>query len=205
MEQCAGCRHPLCAVLPEQARRELCRNARPFDVPAGTDLVIADFSNEIILLREGCAFGGVFRSGREKGIVTTLSKPGDVVNIVRLQMSRRPRDAHWNNDHWGIVVADVRGCAVPSLLVDRLAEEHHAFALALLVLALEKYSATLELGSMMSALSGVERVRWLDDLLKEVGSSVFELTHDRIGRIVGMNRVSVTRAMGEYTKSSARP
>ena len=48
----------------------------------------------------------------------------------------------------------------------------------------------------MTELSGVERIAWLLDELDDVGVDTAGVTHEVIGRLLGMNRVSVTRLMG---------
>lgn len=194
-----GGRHPLCAVLPEDVRKKLCRYARVFEVEEGRAIHVSDFSNEIVLMREGLALGGMYCKDEESSIVATVQRSGDVINIVSLQAHRRGRAPHWNGRHWGIAAVGVVGCAVPSMLADQLVDEYHSFAAALLVIALEKYSESIENTVFLSRASAIERIAWLDALLREEGSSIFDMPHSRIGRIVGLNRVSVTRAMAEYT------
>lgn len=49
--------------------------------------------------------------------------------------------------------------------------------------------------SLLTERSGAGKIAWVLDKLEEVGVDPTTVTHETIGRLLNMNRVSVTRSM----------
>ena len=53
-------------------------------------------------------------------------------------------------------------------------------------------------------MSGAEKVAWVLDELEGMGVDLTTVTHETIGRMLNMNRVSVTRVMASVLEQRSR-
>lgn len=189
----------LCDSLPEALRRKLCSHARPLEVAAGDELPIGAFVNEAVLILEGFGFGGI-HLGEGKSIAISVFGPGFIGNVARLLSHRRSRNPLWNKDHWAFAVTDVRGCAIPAVVLDEIVESDPVFCRMMLSQALDQYSMAMEVEEALRSSDVDGRIAWLDSTMQRYGADIFDLTHKRVGLILGMNRVTVTRSLASYAQ-----
>lgn len=193
---CLDCRFgekAFCARFPEPTRKKICEYSRPFKLPAGKDFFIGDLVNEIVFIYSGVSFAGMDKAG-----LYHIVRPGHVANIVHLLPDKRVGfSKSWNAEHWGFAASDVHGCAVPIAVCNLLVESDPGFAQMMLTKTLEQYSRALETMVFMSSHSSEEKMRWFRDAIEPLGVKIGDLTHERIGKLLGINRVTVTRLLAK--------
>ena len=58
--------------------------------------------------------------------------------------------------------------------------------------------------TLLTEMSGAEKVAWVLDELEKMGVDLTTVTHEIIGRMLNMNRVSVTRVMASVLEQRSR-
>lgn len=58
--------------------------------------------------------------------------------------------------------------------------------------------------ALLTEMSGAEKVAWVLDELEDKGVDLTTVTHESIGRMLNMNRVSVTRVMAAALEERSR-
>lgn len=134
-------------------------------------------------------------SGKSAGLF--FAEPGRIVNIMRIAGDTDQYGKDFNDAHFGYALADTRLACVSLNDVRVQMKENSALASELMAQLTDRYKATLEIMTTMVEMSGADRIKWLFDRAERAGLDPLDLTHEMIGRLLGMNRVSVTRLMGK--------
>lgn len=189
-----GQANPFCAAAGDAARAELCAAAKPFFLKKGDELPALNVADEVVVVRSGvCAAVVSDENGKSMGIY--IAESGYVANVMRIAGPTERYGVDYNDNHGGLALTDCALCAIPLSVVRRMMRCDPDFAELILVQVTDHYKDALTGMRMLHEASGEERIRWLFGRIEEAGGDPFLLTHETIARILGMNRVSVTRLM----------
>lgn len=187
--------NPFCGAVGDATLEQLCRSSRQLLIKKGSFFSAADISSEVLVIKSGVVTAVLStEKGKSQGIF--MGRPGYVVNIMRVAGDTDRYETDFNDGHFGCAFTDVRACAISLDEVRRFFREDSSFAWRLFVHLSDRYKDALRSMTLMTELSGAERIAWLLDELSDAGVDVAGVTHETIGRLLGMNRVSVTRLMG---------
>lgn len=188
--------NPFCRAVENDVRSELCRSSRQLLIKKGSFFSAMDISSEVLIIKSG-VIAAVLSTEKGKSQGIFIAKAGYVANIMRVAGDTDSHEVGFNDGHFGCAFTDVRACAVSLDTVRRLFRENASFAWMLFSHLSDRYKDALTNMTLMTELSGAERIAWLLDELAAAGVDASSVTHETIGRLLGMNRVSVTRLMGE--------
>ncbi|MEA5020693.1 MAG: hypothetical protein VB027_10040 [Gordonibacter sp.] len=159
-----------------------------------------NIENEAFIFRAGVAATVISeKEGKSLGIY--LAEPGFVSNIMRISGTTNRHKADFNAGHYGYAFTDLRGCAVPLEVMRTLFRRDQQFAELMFAHLADHYKDALTSMTLLSEASGEERIAWLLDEFDRVGVDAVGVTHETIARLLGMNRVSVTRLMKSVLSS----
>ena len=187
--------NPFCGAVGDTVLGELCRSSRQLLIKRGSSFSATDISSEALVIRSG-VIAAVLSTEKGKSQNIYVARPGYVANIMRVAGDTDQYGVDFNDGHFGCAFTDVRACAIPLETVRRLFRDDASFAWTLFAHLSDRYKDALKSMTSMTGLSGAERIAWLLDELRGAGVDPACVTHEVIGRLLGMNRVSVTRLMG---------
>lgn len=190
-----GCLNPFCASLCEEDRAMLCALSRGKIYEDGTWNGPKPFKNSSLILQKGCLVGHV-KTCEGKGFGISLFCPGDIINVVRL--GKRPATAlrYEVDDHAAYAAGKCSLCVVSVEDFNALRAKSASLANALLNRILSQYENSVLFTTNVGLASSEERVRLFFREAKRLGVDVAGITHENLGKILGINRVTVTRAIG---------
>lgn len=195
--------NPFCKSLNEQTRCKLCAASRQLFVKRGAIVPSAEFSSEILIVKSGViATVLLTESGKTQGCF--LGHRGYVVNIIRVAGSTERYSAGYTDSHFGYVFTDAHLCAIQLEIVRECFREDSDFAWKILIELTNRSKDFLESLTLVSEMSGAEKVAWLLDELEGAGVNLTAVTHETIGRVLNMNRVSVSRVMASALEERSR-
>lgn len=190
-----------CAELGEETIRLFTEHGRESIVPKGEVCWASSIGDYAAILDSGVIAVLVsVASGRTSGLF--LAEPGFVVNVMRIAGDTQRYASDFNDAHFGYALTDARLLLVPLSLIREEVRSNCALSFEILAQLTERYKDTLTNMATMVEMSGAQRIQWLFDRVQEVGLDPLDLTHEVIGRFLGMNRVSVTRLMGQVLRSN---
>lgn len=196
--------NPFCASLPAQVRRVLCDRAEPYSWDAGDKVSSAQFiSRGVYIVREGLFVTSTLsEAGAIQGI--NFAGRGDLVNLFSLYDAIDKRhDPQWRANQFATVVKASLACNVSTSALEELMRLSPSFSNRVMARLFEKLRSTIEYSGEFHGGSSVERVAALISRLDEHGVHVGELSHSEIGSILGLSRVSVTRAFSSLNEVPA--
>lgn len=184
------------AKLGEETARLFDCYKRELFVPKGGECR-ADSVEDFLLIVKSGVIAVIMPSSSGKSTGLFFAGPGCIVNIMRVAGDTDRYGKDFNDAHFGYALADSRLALVPLHDVRAQMEENSALASELMAQLTDRYKATLEIMTTMVEMSGADRIKWLFHRADQVGLDPLDLTHEMIDRLLGMNRVSVTRLMGK--------
>lgn len=186
-----------CSDLPVEVRRLLCEESRIVSFSQGDVVSYGGFGRSLYIVVDGCLVTQfTSESGVSQGI--NFVQMGDLVNFFALYDELDSgHDETWRMNHAALAVVDTSVCAIPIEVVVEVMRGHPDFAEFLLVRALEKLRKTIECASHLHNSTAETRVRFLLDLLEDHGLRADSLTHESIAGVLGLTRVTVTRAFSK--------
>lgn len=191
--------NPFCSRLSEKARNEFCRNCSLMQAKRGECLPTSGRLHAIGIVQTGALAidvptetGGAFS--------TFVAYRGDVLNITKLARDNSSYDATFNDTHSAFAVVDSSVGIVPAEAVLDILEKDPQTCLILLEEALSRIQVIVETLEASKTSDSLVQVRRLIDALDSAGIGSANVTHETIGKILGMNRVTVTRAMAKILK-----
>ncbi len=188
--------NPFCSDVSTGTREMLCSSARHVSITKGSTVSAVSFSKEVLVVKSGVlAVALSTEKGGSQGLFVADS--GCLINAMKIAGATRHFDEGFNDSHLGYALTDLRGCAIPLSLMRRAFEDDPAFARVVLSEITDRYRGALQNMALMAESSGVDRIVWLLDELERTGVGINGITHDLIGRLLCMNRVSVTRLMSK--------
>lgn len=187
--------NPFCGAVGDDTLGELCRSSRQMLIKKGSFFSATDISSEVLVIKSG-VIAAVLSTEKGKSQGIFVARPGYVANIMRVAGDTGQYRVGFNDGHFGCAFTDVRACAIPLDTIRRLFRQDASFAWTIFTHLSDRYKDALRSMTLMTGLSGAERIAWLLDELDGAGVDAAGVTHEVIGRLLGMNRVSVTRLMG---------
>ncbi len=193
--RCGGALNPFCASLCDEDRERLCAASRGKVFEDGTWNGARASRGFLFIIQEGCMIGHA-KSADGKGFGISLFPPGSITNIVRLK--DRPDTAleYESDDHAGYAAGRCSSCMVGVKEANDLRSRSVSFANALLNQALTQHENSTLFMSNVGLASSVQRVRLFFREARRLGVDMADITHENLIKILGISRVTVTRAMG---------
>lgn len=183
-----------CAMLPPEDRRKLCECAKVVDFKAKDRPTVASIADSVIILREGAISANVVLDDSGEEVASFIAVPGDVANIMRIAGDTQEFREDFNEADYGYVIVPSRGCAV-SLKDMRELLGNKTIASAVVSRLTDCYKRALFRMYQTNYSKAEDRVRWLIERLDEIGVGSTLLSHEEMARILGMNRVTVTKTL----------
>ncbi len=183
-----------CAMLPPEERKRLCAHARVIDYAARERVDLSTICDDVAILREGVVASNVVLSDSGESSCSFLGVPGDVFNVMRVAGDTQEFCEGFNDADYGYVIEPARCCLVP-LAQMRAMVADGAAAQAVIVQLTNCYKRALSRMYQNNYDKAENRVRWLIESLDRMGIDAMRLTHEEMARILGMNRVTVTKAL----------
>lgn len=184
-------RYPVLRALSPELARELHRNSRAVEVPAGTTAFDVDSPCEgLTLITRGAV--RVFRSGPQgREILLYRVRPGEsCILSVGCLLGRSAYPAT------GVVESDLAGVVVPRDLFERLVAETPAFRTWVFELFAARVSTLLQLVEEVAFHRLDRRIAaFLARRARETGSTEIGMTHQELADQVGSVREIVSRAL----------
>lgn len=185
-----------CASLSESAREALCSSARMVDFKKRERISLSAVQDEVAIIRQGVVACQVVRSESARSIASFIAVKGDVINIMRVPGDTAAYQENFNEADWGYVLQPVRICSVRlDLLRELLADV--TMAKAVIGQLSDRYKDVMERMHQLRFDGSEQRVRWLLGYLEQRGVDAASVTHEEMAQMLGMNRVTVTRAINE--------
>lgn len=186
--------NPFCKSLNEHTRCKLCAASRQLLIKRGATIPVSDISSEMLVVKSGVIASALLTgNGRTQGAF--LAQEGYVANVIRVVGRTARYDDSFNESHFGCAFTDVRACAIRIDEVRRCFRDDPDFAWIMLSELSDRCKDVMKSLTLMTEMSGAEKVAWALDELEGMGVDLTTVTHETIGRMLNMNRVSVTRVM----------
>lgn len=186
--------NPFCKALSEHTRCRLCQASRQLLIKCGATVAAAECSSELLIVKTGVIASVLLtENGRTHGCF--LGYRGYLANIVRAAGSAERYEVGFTDSHFGYAFTDARLCAVRFKTVRECFREDPDFAWRMFSELTDRSRDFLKSLSLISEMSGAEKVAWLLDELEGAGVDLTTVTHETIGRVLNMNRVNVSRVM----------
>lgn len=126
-----------------------------------------------------------------------IVQQGQIANVTRVVGDTDLYAAEANEADFAYALCDARICLIPLGVAKEYVRANGDFAFAILRQMADRYRDSVEYLTVMAGAQGVERIRLLLDMIRATGLDPMQLTHGQIGRLLGMNRVTVTRLLGK--------
>lgn len=183
-----------CRSLSEQTRCKLCAASRKLLVKRGASLPVTEFASEMLIVKSGVIASVLLtENGRTQGHF--LGRAGYLANIIRVAGTTQRYGVEFNETHFGFAFTDARLCSIRIDVVRQLFHEDPEFAWKMFSEVSDRCKDVMQSLSLLTEMSGAEKVAWVLDELEDNGVDLTTVTHESIGRVLNMNRVSVTRVM----------
>ena len=188
-----------CANLSEIAREKLCPHCQIVQLKKGQQISRTIRPNSM-----GVVLSGVLAMEvpvRDGGPFSTcIVSEGELVNIIGMVGETRRYDSAFNKSHRTVAVVDTWAALFPITVANELFFDCSLFARALFEASVDRARMFIEVLEWSKAGNSVERVAHLMEQFEAVGVDSADVTHETIGKILGMNRVTVTRAMSKLLR-----
>lgn len=195
--------NPFCKSLGEETRCKLCVASRQLLIKRGATIPVSEFASEMLIVKSGAVASVLLtESGRTQGCF--LGHTGYLANIIRVVGPTKRYDETFNDSHFGCAFTDTRLCAVQIETVRRCFREDQEFAWKMFSELSDCCKDFLNSLTLLTEMSGAEKVAWVLDELEGRGVDLTTVTHESIGRMLNMNRVSVTRVMASVLEERSR-
>lgn len=132
-----------------------------------------------------------------------MGGPGYIGNVIRIAGDSPSYGVGFNDAHEAYAFTDARICVIPLDVVRRMFREDVDFAWMILSNLTDRYKDSLKATELLTEKSGVKKVVYVLDLLAEAGVDPSAVTHKTIGKMLNMNRVSVSRLMRQALEMRA--
>lgn len=189
-----GCMNAFCASLEDGVRHKLCAAAHAVTYQAKERIAISSIGKEAAIVRQGMVAARVDRGDTGRLLMSYIGIAGDVMNIMRIAGDTRMYSAEFNEADIGVAVKPTQVCLVPLSAMRALLSEH-SFAIALVSQLTDRYKDALERMYQSNYASAEEKIRWFLAYLETRGINALDLTHEEMALALGMNRVTVTKAL----------
>ncbi|MEG1906814.1 MAG: Crp/Fnr family transcriptional regulator [Gordonibacter sp.] len=186
--------NPLCARLPESIRSQLCCKAREIKLERNAFVSVADHPNNVAIIRTG-ALAIEIPSENGSGFSSFIGGPGYLVNVIRISSARGNRVSSYNEHHRMMAIAPSTACRIPIDTINKLMDECPPLMRIALNQLTERLADVTDRLVQSEDLTSEDKIEWLLTKLKELDIAPHEVTHEIIARILGLNRVTVTRHM----------
>lgn len=194
--------NPFCSRLSEEARASMCPHCSIVQVRKGEYLPSSEDAHAIGIVRSGAIAVDV-PTETGNAFSTFVACPGDILNLIKLVDKTMHHDASFNNSHRAFAVVDSTIGLVPLETMGCLLDHDPLVSRLLFECAVDRVRVIIESFEHSKTLDSTERIRRLIATLDLAGIDISDITHDTIGRILGMNRVTVTRAMAKIIKGTS--
>ena len=195
--------NPFCKSLNEQTRCKLCAESRQLLIRRGAAIPMTDILSEVLVVKSGVV-GAVLstENGKTQGVF--LAQKGYVANLVRIVGDTKRYDVSFNESQFGCAFTDMRACAIRIDAIRRCFRDDPDFAWTMLCEFSDRCKDVMKSLALLTEMSGTDKVAWLLDELEGMGVDLTSVTHETIGRVLNMNRVSVTRVMPSVMEQRSR-
>ena len=195
--------NPFCKSLNEQTRCTLCAASRQLLIKRGATIPVSEFASEMLIVKSGAVASVLLtENGRTQGCF--LGHTGYLANIIRVVGPTKRYDETFNDSHFGCAFTDTRLCAVQIETVRKCFREDQEFAWKMFSELSDRCKDFLNSLTLLTEMSGAEKVAWVLDELEGKGVDLMTVTHESIGRLLNMNHVSVTRVMASALEERSR-
>lgn len=195
--------NPFCKSLSEQTRRKLCAASRQLLIKRGATIPVSEFASEMLITKSGVIASALLtENGKTQGAF--LAREGYVANIIRVAGQTERYDETFNDSHFGCAFTDARLCAVRIEAVRKCIYEDPEFSWKMFSELSDRCKDVMQSLTLLTEMSGAEKVAWVLDELEGMGVDLTTVTHESIGRMLNMNRVSVTRVMAAALEQRSR-
>lgn len=195
--------NPFCKSLNEQTRCKLCAASRQLLIKRGATIPVSEFASEMLITKSGVVASALLtENGKTQGAF--IAREGYVANIIRVAGRTERYDESFNDPHFGCAFTDARLCAVQIEAVRKCIHEDPEFSWRMICELSDRCKDFLQSLTLLTEMSGAEKVAWILDELEKMGVDLTTVTHETIGRMLNMNRVSVTRVMASVLEQRSR-
>lgn len=185
-----------CASLSPQARCMLCSKAKACFWSVGDRTDYAQFTAKgIYIIREGFLVTSTLsEEGSVQGINFVGS--GELSNLFAIYDAIDTKhDPHWRTNQFAMAVKESSACTVPASVFLDMMKASPSFSNMMLARVFDKLKSTIEYSGDFHEGTSAERIAALLSHLDRNGVRIGDLSHRKIGEILGLSRVSVTRAL----------
>lgn len=133
---------------------------------------------------------------------TFVARSGNVLNLIRLVEGEPGPDTLLGGGHSAYAIVDSSVGLIPVDVVNGLCETNAHLSRLFFERAINRLRTVSDWFEKSKSLDARDRVKMLLDTLKEAGVDPSEVSHAMMGRMLGMNRVTVTRAMADVLDKS---
>lgn len=195
--------NPFCKSLNAQTRCKLCAASRQLRIKRGATIPVSEFASEMLIVKSGVVASALLtENGKTQGAF--IAQKGYVANIIRIAGRTERYDETFNDSHFGCAFTDACLCAVQIEAVRKCFHEDPEFAWKMFSEISDRCKDVMQSLTLLTEMSGAEKVAWVLDELEGMGVDLTTVTHESIGRILNMNRVSVMRVMAAALEQRAR-
>ena len=184
---CASCTNPFCQSLCERSRKRIFEAKTWVTYSSKEDQPFFLENRQILILEQGAIIA--YRSNVDVKMQSiTLVRPGDLLGIVGMFSNKQ-------RDHFSIApLADSAGCMLPLRVMEQLVQEEPDICVAVMRQYSDRYSRVVDGFINKTMGTSEQRVEYSLQSLREIG--IQYVTHEHLALLSGLNRVTVTRALG---------
>lgn len=188
---CAGCTNSFCRSLGEASRKRLFESKIWVTYSNKDEQPFFLENRQILILETGAIIG--YRSNVDvKMQSVTLVQPGDLLGIVSLFSDS-------NRESFSISpLIDSAGCMISLRTMEKLILEDPELCTATIRQYSNRYSRVVDSFMNKTLGSSEQRVEYALAQLKDIG--IKYVTHENLALLSGLNRVTVTKALGHICK-----
>lgn len=184
---CANCTNPFCRSLSEHSRKRIFDAKTWVTYSSKNDQPFFLENRQILILEQGAIIG--YRSNIDVKMQSiALIRPGDLLGIVSLF-------AENIRDPFSIApLTDSAGCMLPLQTMEELIVEEPDICIATMQQYSSRYSRVIDGFINKTMGTSEQRVEYSLQNLHEIG--IHYVTHEHLALLSGLNRVTVTKALG---------
>lgn len=186
--------NPFCSSLDRVTSHKLCKKCIHFTLNAKQELVFNDPSHKYAIIRSGLIIS-IFLTEEGKQKSMEIFEPGSFLRMNDLYSQESEEYLYL------VALTPAELCLFSNTLFNELFKENQGFANVVLEATNFRLKSNIRYLLHMKSGSSEDRVNYILDLLQGAGIDNALLTHENIALLTGLNRVTVTRALKNISRS----
>ena len=177
-----------CRSLGEKTRDRVCRACLRLQIKSRQELLFEQSARQIAIINDGVVIS-VYTTQDGKQKCAELLKPGFLLGVDSL--------FHHSKDQTSYLLAltDVKVCLFPVEAFQTFYQQSSEFSLAVLESLSSRLHKSVNHLLLMQNSSSEEKISMVLEYLESQGVTTSYLTHEDLGLLADLNRVTVTRAI----------